>query len=119
MARVMIIDNTLEHVKILTNELKKNGHSTMGFLRGDKAIEAFKEFKPQLVLCEWQLTDKMKCWQLAHVFAKEKDRPYMVAIFRHPSALKKALSLEFGFDECSSKPLKVFTLLDWAGKNKY
>lgn len=116
MARVMIIDGTLEHVRVLVKELKSNGHETMGFLRGDKALEAHLEFKPDLVICEWRLADKMKGWEVAHQLGKIEHRPYMVALHQFPSRLKTAISFEFGFNECATKPLKVFTLLTWAAR---
>ena len=118
--RAMIIDPNLEHIDTLSSELLKKGITSMGFVTGSEALASYEQFQPNLLICEYQMIDGMKGWEIAAEILKDdpKNRPYMIALHTIPSQRNKAVALEFGFNDFFCKPIGLSDLFRWVAKAK-
>ena len=51
MAKVMVVDDEVTMVQMVTESLRADGHEVMPFTNGTTAYEAIDSFTPELVVC--------------------------------------------------------------------
>ena len=106
MARVLVVDDNLDHVYTLMMLLRSEGHVAEG--RGDarKIVDLVREFKPDVVILDLGLPE-VSGWEAAkEIRAKLADEsPVLIALtgeYTRPE--HKELSERIGFDAYLVKP---------------
>lgn len=121
MARVMVVDDELDTVAMLTAILREEGHEVRGLHRGYDVLSAVAEFDPDAVLLDIALAD-MDGYQVCRSIRERHGdaRPLLIAISgRYTRGADKVLSTLNGFNHHLVKPCdprKVVELLGSLGR---
>lgn len=114
--RVMIVDDELDTVAMLTAILRDEGHEVCGLHRGYEVLAAVAEFDPDAVLLDLALAD-MDGYQVCRSIRERHGdaRPLLIAISgRYTRGADGVLSRMNGFNHHLVKPCdpqKVIELL--------
>ena len=111
-ARILLIDDNVDAGVILAMLLRLSGHEVAVALDGPRALEAFAEVRPQIVLCDIGLPG-MDGYAVA---ARMRERgpgsmPVMIALTGYGGSKDRERALAAGFDHHLVKPADPEALL--------
>ena len=111
-ARILLIDDNVDAGVILAMLLRLSGHEVAVALDGPRALEAFAEVRPQIVLCDIGLPG-MDGYAVA---ARMRERgpgsmPVMIALTGYGGLKDRERALAAGFDHHLVKPADPEALL--------
>jgi len=102
MAKVLIIEDEPELVKVLTAYLEKAGYDVISAVRGDSGLSAWQKQKPDLVLLDLNLPG-MDGLDVAREIRRHDDTPLIMATAR-VEEVDRLIGLELGADDYITKP---------------
>jgi CheY-like chemotaxis protein/anti-sigma regulatory factor (Ser/Thr protein kinase) len=104
--RVLIVDDQLDIVQSLQNLLSLLGHSTVTASNGPDALQAAKDFKPELIFLDIGLPGMTGYEVARNLRALETiPKPRLIAITGWGDAHHVSLAQEAGFDQHLTKPV--------------
>lgn len=107
MARILIVEDSADNMKLCSAVLSLTGHQITGLPSGDGLLDAIRESDPELVLMDIQLPGKDGFALLREIRASPFARLRVLALTAHAMAGDREKALEAGFDGYITKPLEV------------
>jgi two-component system response regulator MtrA len=108
-ARVLVVDDDAALAEMLTIVLRKEGFEPLVCANGDRALEAFHEFRPDVVLLDLMLPGKDGI-DVCREIRAEAGTP-IVMLTAKSDTVDVVLGLESGADDYVVKPFKPKELL--------
>ncbi len=109
--KVLIIDDELDYRIILRDTLGENGFQTRLSEDGEEGLKALREFKPDLVLLDWNMP-KVNGEKFVSVLRSSEFANVPVIMLTVMRASENELeALHFGVDDYVTKPFKPEDLL--------
>jgi DNA-binding response OmpR family regulator len=102
--KVLIIDDDINICELIKLYLEKEGYEIMTAYNGIKAIEAFKEHTPSIVILDIMLPG-VDGWQVCREIRKVSSIPIIMLIAKGET-FDKVLGLELGADDYMVKPFE-------------
>jgi CheY-like chemotaxis protein len=110
--RVLVVDDERDTVTTLTELLADEGYQVRGVYKGRDAVNAMRDFEPEVVLIDLAMPD-MSGWEVARqIRSRHGERPFLIAItgrYKQPS--DKMLGTLAGFNHQLEKPCEPKTLI--------
>lgn len=102
MKRILIIEDEKELAFIIGRSLKEAGFQTLHTYDGNKALEMFCEYSPDLVLLDINLPNK-NGWEICKEIREISKKPIIIMTARD-TELDEIQGLELGADDYVTKP---------------
>lgn len=107
MARLLIVEDSPDNMKLFQAVLRMHGHAVRGLASGEGLFEAIREEEPELVLMDIQLPGRDGFALLEAI----RDGGYpdlrVVALTAHAMAGDRERALQAGFNGYITKPIDV------------
>lgn len=107
MARILVVEDSPDNMKLCRAVLTIKGHEVTGLPSGEGLLATIEESRPELVLMDIQLPDKDGFALLREI----RDSPHralrVVALTAHAMSGDRERALEAGFDGYVTKPIDV------------
>lgn len=107
MARILVVEDSPDNMKLCTAVLKLNGHEISGLPSGDGLLDTIRSFDPELVLMDIQLPERDGFDLLREIRGSPFARLRVLALTAHAMAGDREKALEAGFDGYITKPLDI------------
>ncbi len=107
--KVLIIDDDVNICELIRLYMEKDGYEVMAVYNGLKAIEAFKEFTPSIIILDIMLPGA-DGWQVCREVRKVSSIP-VIMLTAKGETFDKVLGLELGADDYIVKPFEPKELL--------
>ena len=107
MARILIVEDSADSMKLFRALLTLNGHVVHGVPSGDGLASVIGEHLPELILLDIQLPGRDGFSLLPEIRASGHGQRPVVALTAHASASDRQTALEAGFDGYLTKPIDV------------
>lgn len=107
--RILIVDDEVDLARIEEKYLTKEGFQVSEAKDGKEALEAFKSFKPQLVILDIMLP-KLDGMEVCRIIRSESKVP-VIMLSAKDDDLDKVLSLGLGADDYITKPFSPIELV--------
>lgn len=103
--RILVVDDDQNICELLKIYLVKEGYKVRLEYDGQKALQAFAEFKPDIILLDVMLPD-MDGWQICRKIRESSDVPIIMITAKRES-FDKVMGLELGADDYVTKPFDM------------
>jgi len=107
--KILIIDDDVNICELVRLYLEKEGYESMAVHNGLKAIDAYKEFTPNLVILDIMLPGA-DGWQVCREIRKISSVP-IIMLTAKGETFDKVLGLELGADDYIVKPFEPKELI--------
>jgi len=107
MARILIVEDSPDNMKLFRTILGLKGHEVAGLTGGDGLLEAIEERAPELVLMDIQLPGKDGFTLLQEIRNSPTPRVRVVALTAHAMTGDRERALDAGFDGYITKPIDI------------
>ncbi|MDR1439124.1 MAG: response regulator transcription factor [Clostridiales bacterium] len=107
--KVFVVDDDANICELIRLYLEKEGYGVMAVNRGDKALEEFSSYAPNLVVLDIMLPG-MDGWDLCREIRKKSNIP-IIMITAKGETFDKVLGLELGADDYIVKPFDTKELV--------
>jgi len=107
--RAMVVDDDINICELLRLYLEKEGYEVLTVYNGKKAIEAFSDFTPNIVILDVMLPDA-DGWQVLTEIRKISNIP-IIMLTAKGETFDKVLGLELGADDYMVKPFDTKELV--------
>jgi CheY-like chemotaxis protein len=108
-ARLLIIEDNPDNMKLIRLVLTVRGHSVVELTGGERLLETLKAERPDGVLLDIQLPGEDGYQLLARLQATQMALPPVIALTAHAMAGDRERALAAGFDGYLTKPIDVAT----------
>lgn len=102
--KILIVDDDVNISELIRLYLEKEGYEVRAVFNGIKAIEAFREFTPNLVILDIMLPG-IDGWQVCREIRKVSSIP-IIMLTAKGETFDKVLGLELGADDYIVKPFE-------------
>jgi DNA-binding response OmpR family regulator len=102
--KVLVIDDDVNICELIRLYLEKDGYEVKSVYSGDKAVLAFSEFTPNLVILDIMLPG-IDGWQVCRELRKISNIP-IIMLTAKGETFDKVLGLELGADDYVVKPFE-------------
>jgi two-component system OmpR family response regulator len=102
--KVLVIDDDVNICELIRLYLEKDGYEVKSVYSGDKAVQAFSEFTPNLVILDIMLPG-IDGWQVCRELRKISNIP-IIMLTAKGETFDKVLGLELGADDYVVKPFE-------------
>ena len=109
MAKILIVEDEKQIVKLLKYNLEKEGYSTLLAADGDAGLALARKSKPDLILLDLMLP-KMDGLELCRILRRESEVPIIMLTAKKEEA-DRVVGLELGADDYLTKPFSVRELM--------
>ena len=109
MAKILVVEDEKNILKILKYNLEKEGHKVLVCEDGEEGLEAFCKEKPDLVILDVMLP-KLDGFEFCRAVRHESAAPILMLTARK-SEVDRVLGLELGADDYVTKPFSVRELM--------
>jgi CheY-like chemotaxis protein len=106
-ARILIIEDNPDNMKLFSAVLGLQGHEVVGRADGQGLLEALETESPDLVLMDIQLPGQDGFVLLSEIRASAHRNLRVVALTAHAMAGDEDRALEAGFDGYITKPINI------------
>jgi two-component system response regulator MtrA len=106
----LVVEDEVDINELITEALQANGYEVMSVTDGAKAVDAFKEFEPDLVLLDWQLPNKNGIEIISEIKEFSMVPIIMVTAKNDAADLDLALN-QAGAEDYVEKPFEFSALL--------
>ena len=107
MARILIVEDSPDNMKLFRTVLRLKGHEVTGLSGGDGLLQAIEQEPPDLVLMDIQLPGKDGFALLQEIRSSAASRLPVIALTAHAMSGDRERALEAGFDEYITKPIDI------------
>lgn len=108
-SRVLVIDDDVNICELIRLYMEKEGYEVMTVYNGLKALEAFREFTPNMVILDIMLPGA-DGWQVCREIRKISNIP-IIMLTAKGETFDKVLGLELGADDYVVKPFDAKELV--------
>jgi two-component system cell cycle response regulator DivK len=116
MARILVVEDSPDNMKLCRAVLTLNGHEVVGLPSGEGLLATLSDATPELVLMDIQLPDKDGFTLLKEIRASPYARLRVIALTAHAMAGDREKALEAGFDGYNFSETANFIELNPAGR---
>jgi CheY-like chemotaxis protein len=107
MARILIIEDNPDNMKLFTAILGHGGHEITGLYSGEGLLEALDNVKPDLVLMDIQLPGRDGFELLAEIRKSPWAAVRVLALTAHAMTGDREKAKKAGFDDYITKPIDI------------
>lgn len=107
--KIFVVDDDMNICELIRLYLEKEGFDVMTAYRGDKAVEAFSAYAPNLVVLDIMLPG-LDGWQVCREIRKRSGIP-IIMLTAKGETFDKVLGLELGADDYMVKPFEAKELV--------
>jgi CheY-like chemotaxis protein len=107
MARILIVEDSPDNMKLFTTILRLRGHEVTGLPGGEGLLDALEQAKPDLVLMDIQLPGKDGFALLQEIRQSPLAGIRVVALTAHAMTGDREQALDAGFDGYITKPIDI------------
>jgi CheY-like chemotaxis protein len=107
MARILIVEDNPDNMKLFTAILGHGGHEVTGLYSGDGLAEALGNIKPDLVLMDIQLPGRDGFELLAEIRKSPWAAVRVLALTAHAMTGDREKAKKAGFDDYITKPIDI------------
>lgn len=116
--QVLLVDDEVDIVELLSEELKENGFNVQSALTADKAVEILEHFSPDIILCDYQMPRKNGLHVLEQAQVKfGKDHSFLFYLVTGQSNMTEEEALRIGVHQCVAKPFDIYKLIETIQKD--
>ena len=108
--KILVVEDEIDINELITEELQANGYSVVSVTDGAKAVDAFRDFEPDLVLLDWQLPNKSGIEIISELKEFSMVPIIMVTAKNDAADLDLALN-QAGAEDYVEKPFEFSALL--------
>ena len=108
--KILVVEDEIDINELITEELQANGYSVVSVTDGAKAVDAFRDFEPDLVLLDWQLPNKSGIEIISEIKEFSMVPIIMVTAKNDAADLDLALN-QAGAEDYVEKPFEFSALL--------
>ena len=107
MARILIVEDSPDNMKLFRTILALKGHDVIGLSGGEGLLEAVEQHSPELVLMDIQLPGKDGLTLLKEIRKSPWSSVRVVALTAHAMTGDRERALDAGFDGYITKPIDI------------
>lgn len=107
MARILIVEDSADNMKLFRTILGLKGHEVIGLAGGEGLPEAIEQESPELVLMDIQLPGKDGFTLLQEIRKSPSSKVRVIALTAHAMTGDRERALEAGFDGYITKPIDI------------
>ena len=107
MARILIVEDSPDNMKLFRTILGLKGHDVIGLAGGDGLLDAIDEKSPELILMDIQLPGKDGFTLLREVRSSASSHVRVIALTAHAMTGDRERALDAGFDGYITKPIDI------------
>jgi len=107
MARILIVEDNPDNMKLFTAILGHYGHEVTGLVSGEGLAEALDNVKPELVLMDIQLPGRDGFELLAEIRKSRWAAVRILALTAHAMTGDREKARQAGFDDYITKPIDI------------
>ena len=107
MARILVVEDSPDNMKLVRTLLTLKGHEVTGLPGGDGLLETVDRTEPELVLMDIQLPGKDGFALLAELRESPHRDLRVVALTAHAMSGDRERALQAGFDGYITKPIDI------------
>lgn len=112
MARILIVEDSPDNMKLFSTILGLKGHAVTGLPGGEGLLEAIQRTTPDLVLMDIQLPGKDGFALLQEIRQSPSSRLRVIALTAHAMTGDRERALDTGFDGYITKPIDIRSFPD-------
>ncbi|MEO7986548.1 MAG: response regulator [Gemmatimonadales bacterium] len=112
MARILIIKDSPDHMKLFRTVLAQKGHAVTELTGGDGLLATIGDTDPELVLMDIQLPGRDGFALLHQIRESAHGRLRVLALTAHGMTGDRERALEAGFDGYITKPIDIRSFAD-------
>ena len=116
MARILIVEDSPDNMKLFRTLLALKGHTVTALSGGEGLLDAIRTTVPELVLMDIQLPGKDGFALLADIRAADFGALRVIALTAHAMTGDRERALEAGFDGYITKPIDIRGFPDEVGR---
>jgi two-component system cell cycle response regulator DivK len=106
-ARILIVEDTPDNLKLFRALLRRHGHDVIERTGGHDLVDTVRRERPALVLLDIQLPDRDGFELIGDLRAAFGDAVRVVALTAHAMPEDRARAFEAGFDDFITKPIDI------------
>lgn len=107
MARILIVEDSPDNMKLFRTILGLKGHDVIGLAGGDGLLDAIAEKAPELILMDIQLPGKDGFTLLQEIRVSPSSHVRVIALTAHAMTGDRERALGAGFDGYITKPIDI------------
>ena len=107
MARILIVEDSPDNMKLFRTILGLKGHEVTGLPGGEGLLDAIEQGLPELVLMDIQLPGKDGFALLGEIRKSPGARVRVIALTAHAMTGDRERALDAGFDGYITKPIDI------------
>ena len=107
MARILIVEDSPDNMKLFRTILGLKGHEVIGLSGGEGLLDAIEQGRPDLVLMDIQLPGKDGFALLEEIRGSAFPKLRVIALTAHAMTGDRERALEAGFDDYITKPIDI------------
>jgi two-component system, cell cycle response regulator DivK len=107
MARILIVEDSPDNMKLFRTILALKGHEVVGLAGGEGLLQAIEAQAPELVLMDIQLPGKDGFALLQEIRKSPSSKVRVVALTAHAMTGDRERALDAGFDGYITKPIDI------------
>ena len=107
MARILIVEDSPDNMKLFRTILSLKGHEVLGLTGGEGLLQAIEEHAPDLVLMDIQLPGRDGFALLDEIRKSPSAGVRVIALTAHAMTGDRERALDAGFDGYITKPLDI------------
>jgi two-component system cell cycle response regulator DivK len=107
MARILIVEDSPDNMKLFRTILGLKGHEVYGLPGGEGLVNVIEREAPELVLMDIQLPGKDGFTLLQEIRNSSSSKVRVVALTAHAMTGDRERALEAGFDGYITKPIDI------------
>jgi CheY-like chemotaxis protein len=112
MAKILIVEDSPDNMKLFSTILGLKGHEVTGLPGGDGLAQAIERTRPELVLMDIQLPGKDGFALLQEIRGSSYPQVRVIALTAHAMTGDRERALEAGFDGYITKPIDIRSFPD-------
>ena len=107
MARILVVEDSPDNMKLFRTLLTLKGHEVSGLAGGEGLLETIARVEPELVLMDIQLPGKDGFALLAEIRESPHRGLRVVALTAHAMSGDRERAIQAGFDGYITKPIEI------------
>jgi two-component system, cell cycle response regulator DivK len=116
MARILIVEDNPDNMKLFRALLSMKGHQVTTLTSGDGLLEAMASSTPELILMDIQLPGRDGFELLKEIRGSEYKGLRVIALTAHAMSGDREKADAAGFDDYITKPIDIATFPDLVAK---